>query len=74
MHTHAHMNTQTHSDAPVHTGQEHLELPPPISHSSVTISQFALMMERLPIERYIRLRSEVEEYVKLGNHIRWAYF
>ena len=46
------------------------QMPRPISLSSVTIPQFALMMEGLSLERFVRLRQEVEGYVELGQRLR----
>ena len=48
------------------------QMPRPISLSSVTIPQFALMMEGLSLERFVRLRQEVEGYVELGQRLRCA--
>lgn len=45
------------------------EQPAAICLSSVTISQFAEMMEGLSLERYMRLKKEVEAYVDLAQQI-----
>lgn len=44
--------------------------PLPVSLARVNIPQFAELMNSLPVERYMRMRQDIEGYIELGNGMR----
>lgn len=40
------------------------------SMSGLTIQRLAVLMSRLPVDRYLRLREDIQFYIELGMQIR----